>query len=321
IVDFIDDASESATNVHKNAREVLKKHHLNVQNLTTIGVDNTNVNVGEQHSVYKLFRDEFSDLIKGSCYNHILYNSVKQAHKLLTIDVEKILLSIYAHFSRSAKRIEELKTYYEFYEQDYLKTSLQLQRSYTTAVDLHRLITSLKFELQQRLDSSFFGSVPSHLFDAISPFGSPEIDRLTWQQVIECTERLKLKTLNEDQLFDEFNGIQLTFKATKDKKIPLYDQIQAFISQKTGPQNTEMKTISSSSSSSSSQKSVFSQMKYLVDDRRNRMSTELISAELKIRLNAQISCSDIYSYSLSKPDLLKSVHSVEKYSFKKQRVE
>ncbi|CAF1058437.1 unnamed protein product [Didymodactylos carnosus] len=223
IVDFIDDASESATNVHKNAREVLKKHHLNVQNLTTIGVDNTNVNVGEQHSVYKLFRDEFSDLIKGSCYNHILYNSVKQAHKLLTIDVEKILLSIYAHFSRSAKRIEELKTYYEFYEQDYLvilkhiktrwlslhtsierilkvynpikdyflaqddcpneliqffsleegpcvlsflehilfiiqKTSLQLQRSYTTAVDLHRLITSLKFELQQRLDSSFFGS-------------------------------------------------------------------------------------------------------------------------------------------------------------------
>jgi hypothetical protein len=25
----------------------------------------------------------------------------------------------YAHFSRSAKRIEELKSYYEFYEQDF----------------------------------------------------------------------------------------------------------------------------------------------------------------------------------------------------------
>ena len=56
----------------------------------------------------------------GSCYNHILHNGVKHGHKLLTIDIEKNLLSIYSHFSRSAKRIAELKSYYEFYEEDYL---------------------------------------------------------------------------------------------------------------------------------------------------------------------------------------------------------
>ncbi len=56
----------------------------------------------------------------GSCYNHILHNGVKQGHRLLTIDIERALLSIYAHFSRSAKRIAELKSYYEFYEQDYM---------------------------------------------------------------------------------------------------------------------------------------------------------------------------------------------------------
>lgn len=56
----------------------------------------------------------------GSCYNHILHNGVKHGHKLLTIDIEKNLLSTYTHFSRSATKIAELKSYYEFYEQDYV---------------------------------------------------------------------------------------------------------------------------------------------------------------------------------------------------------
>lgn len=61
----------------------------------------------------------FCFIFLGNCYSHILHNSVKHAHRLLSIDVEQILLSIYSHFSRSAKRIDELKHYYEFYEQDF----------------------------------------------------------------------------------------------------------------------------------------------------------------------------------------------------------
>jgi len=63
----------------------------------------------------------------GSCYNHILHNGVKHGHKLLTIDVEKNLLSIYSHFSRSAKRITELKSYYEFYEEDYVVSKFDFE--------------------------------------------------------------------------------------------------------------------------------------------------------------------------------------------------
>ncbi|CAF1073053.1 unnamed protein product [Didymodactylos carnosus] len=191
-VDFIDDASGSATNVHRNAREVLEKHHLNVQNLTTIGVYNTNVNVGEQQSVYKLFRDEFSDLIKDSSF----FGSNGRS-KLASLSEEKAVELKNSFVKFIQRTIEYIDEYY-----------------------------SQKKRNRQGEFIIVKGSVPSHLFEAISPFGSPEIDRLTWQQVIECTERLKLKTLNEDQLFDEFNGIQLTFKAIKDKKIPLYDQIK-----------------------------------------------------------------------------------------------
>ena len=54
-----------------------------------------------------------------NCYCHILRNGVKHAHGSLSINIEQILLTIYSHFSRSAKRIDDLKPYYEFYEQDF----------------------------------------------------------------------------------------------------------------------------------------------------------------------------------------------------------
>ncbi|CAF2894015.1 unnamed protein product [Rotaria sp. Silwood2] len=98
---------------------------LDFNGLAALGADNTNVNVGENHSVYSLFKEESPDILKGNCYSHILHNSVKHAHRALPIDVEQILLSIYSHFSRSAKRINELKQYYEFYEQDF-KLEFQL---------------------------------------------------------------------------------------------------------------------------------------------------------------------------------------------------
>ena len=65
-------------------------------------------------------RDDLSFVYLGSCFNHVLHNGVKYGHQLLTINVEKHLLTIYAHFSSSAKRVVELKSYYEFYEQDYV---------------------------------------------------------------------------------------------------------------------------------------------------------------------------------------------------------
>ncbi|CAF5025901.1 unnamed protein product, partial [Rotaria sp. Silwood1] len=97
---------------------------------TALGSDNTNVNVGEKHSVFTLFSDELSCIIKGNCYCHIHHNSVKHANNSLSIDIEQILLM----------------------------KNLELQRSYTTAVDLFNIITSVRTKLQERIDSEFFGA-------------------------------------------------------------------------------------------------------------------------------------------------------------------
>ncbi|CAF1429051.1 unnamed protein product [Adineta ricciae] len=116
MIDLIEDGDESALNTFGNLKAVIEKYGLPLE---SIGADNTNVNIGDSHSVYSLFHDEIKNLVKGNCYCHVLHSGVKWGHQQLTIDVEKFLMMAYAHFSRSAKRIEQLKSYYEFYEQDF----------------------------------------------------------------------------------------------------------------------------------------------------------------------------------------------------------
>ncbi len=57
--------------------------------------------------------------ILGNCYCHVLHNAVKDAHDDLPIDIETILCKVYSYFSRSAKRVEALKEYFEFVQVDF----------------------------------------------------------------------------------------------------------------------------------------------------------------------------------------------------------
>ena len=51
IMDLIDDTDELA-----NARQLIMNNDLNFDELTTLGVDNTNVKLYQSHSVYSLFK-------------------------------------------------------------------------------------------------------------------------------------------------------------------------------------------------------------------------------------------------------------------------
>lgn len=50
---------------------------------------------------------------------HVMYNCVKYAGDKLDIDIKCTTNKIYSHFSSSAKRTEELKSLFEFVDQDY----------------------------------------------------------------------------------------------------------------------------------------------------------------------------------------------------------
>jgi hypothetical protein len=66
MVDLIDDADETAIKVSSNAHKLIIDNGLDISGLTALSSDNTNVNVGENHSIYSLFRDELPNLMKGN---------------------------------------------------------------------------------------------------------------------------------------------------------------------------------------------------------------------------------------------------------------
>ncbi|CAF2735666.1 unnamed protein product [Rotaria sp. Silwood2] len=65
IIDLIDNADKSATNIFENLMTAIKKSGLPLEGLTSIGTDNTNVNMDNTHSVYTLFLNQIENLFKG----------------------------------------------------------------------------------------------------------------------------------------------------------------------------------------------------------------------------------------------------------------
>ena len=60
--------------------------------------------------------------------------------------------------------------------------------------------------------------------------------------------------------------------------------------------------------------SVFSHMNFLWSNNRNKMKHDLVGAELKIKMNTHLTCTQFYDYLLTKPDILKKIRSSDKYS-------
>ena len=278
------------------------------------------------------------------------------------------------------------------------KTNLELQRECVTAVDLHRIISTLRYKLKQRMDNSFFGihcrqllnrlspevantlkssfvrfiakfleyvdryfSHNAALFEKIGRFGNG-IENLTWNDIQECIEVTKIKGLDENNLFNEFTEVKLTFEIIKRKDISIADQIRCFLSNRAtsetpdlsrtiieestnGEAEDEQETVFQSDhlwamlfavqsvptpnmkklisyiysipASNAYVESVFSEMKHLFNDFRNRMSSDTIAAELQIRRNSRLSCTDMYSHLLSQKELLTAISANRKYTVKK----
>ncbi|CAF5053034.1 unnamed protein product [Rotaria magnacalcarata] len=60
--------------------------------------------------------------------------------------------------------------------------------------------------------------------------------------------------------------------------------------------------------------SVFSHMKCLWNNNRTKMKHDLVGAELKIKMNTHLTCTELYDYLLTKPNILNKIRSSDKYS-------
>jgi hypothetical protein len=65
VIEVVELVNETADYIVDSLREVLQMNDINIQNMTSIGADNTNVNYGRIHSVFSLLKSDVPNLRKG----------------------------------------------------------------------------------------------------------------------------------------------------------------------------------------------------------------------------------------------------------------
>ena len=73
ILDFIEQQHETADALFANIKYILESNELKINQLVSLGSDNTNVNVGSHHSVFALFEKLSPQLKKGKKYSNIKF--------------------------------------------------------------------------------------------------------------------------------------------------------------------------------------------------------------------------------------------------------
>lgn len=111
LLDFYENSNESADGMFEAIQKSLEQYRLTFNNVSGLSADNTNANYGINHSLFSNMKNLVPDLIKGNCHAHIVHNCVRHAMSVLSHDIENVILKIYAHFSHSAVRREELKKF------------------------------------------------------------------------------------------------------------------------------------------------------------------------------------------------------------------
>lgn len=114
LLNFVERADETSISICNMIVENLDYHSLSLDQVSAYSADNANVNFGIRHSVFQMLQLRNENIFKANCSNHIVHNAMKFALDKLDIDVENIVLKIYNHFSVSAKRRDELKSFFEF---------------------------------------------------------------------------------------------------------------------------------------------------------------------------------------------------------------
>ena len=116
------DAS-TAESMFQSVDDLLATNSIEWDCCMAIGLDNTNVNIGDHNSIKSRAQEKNENIIISGCPCHILHNAAGKAgaeFALVTgFDVEDHCVDNYYWFDKSSKRKSILKEYYEFCDTSY----------------------------------------------------------------------------------------------------------------------------------------------------------------------------------------------------------
>ncbi|CAG5082887.1 Protein of unknown function [Cotesia congregata] len=121
LLDFFEDPKEESCDIYTNIRSCLDNYNLDILLVSAYSADNANVNYGVRNSVYQKLLEASPGIVKANCCCHVIHNAGRNACKVLSYDVEMLVLKIYAEFACSAKKVDHLKTFFEEFDLEYRK--------------------------------------------------------------------------------------------------------------------------------------------------------------------------------------------------------
>ena len=90
---------------------------------TSIGVDNTSVNIGSHNSLKTRIKIKNPSVHISGCNCHILHNAAQKASEMFVdgtnFDVEELVIDLYYWFDKSTKRKNELQSFCIFCDISY----------------------------------------------------------------------------------------------------------------------------------------------------------------------------------------------------------
>lgn len=234
----------------------------------------------------------------------------------------------------------------------------RLEANTTTSTEVHGIMTDVQDKLQQRRNDKFFGSSATRLLrsDDVSKNDIQKFEReadsfldrcltylrkwydyessvfkgiallslnseIQWSELLSLVEHLGSLDIDSDKLYDEFcvlrkvrADIAMSTANVADRWVKFFTSLQA--------EDTQMlrvvSYVLSIPVSNANCERVFSIMNSLWSDSRNRLSLEVVKAELLVKINFNMSCHSFYDFICHDRELLKSAKSQEKYRFKRK---
>ena len=101
----------------------LNNHDISRDYSLAIGLDNTNVNIGDHNSIKSRAKEKNGSIVTAGCPCHILHNASCKAGKMFSqvtnFDIEGHAVDLFHWLDKSSKRTSLLKEHYEFCDTDY----------------------------------------------------------------------------------------------------------------------------------------------------------------------------------------------------------
>ena len=102
---------------------ILTENNVRWDHCMAIGLDNTNVNIGEHNSIKSRAKEKNENIVIAGCPCHVLHNASSKAamsfSEVTGFDIEDHCVDVFYWFDKSGKRKSILKEYYQFCDTEY----------------------------------------------------------------------------------------------------------------------------------------------------------------------------------------------------------